>query len=191
MNRASVVSSQVPGTDRASTVNLDELLSKSMAKSVGSKAPINSAENNELAEPDQLASPPSQIKNSTERSKNTVATPEQGRAHQDLDKLVQALPQSVRSSAMPLSPGIKLENVCATCNEPIHDGELSVQAIGQNYHQEHFKCNGCSKNLHGGIFFEKGNNPYCEKCMNDSFLLPKCAYCNENIKGKCINALNK
>jgi paxillin len=59
------------------------------------------------------------------------------------------------------------------------------------FHQDHFQCGQCTKQLTGGIFFEREGRPFCEKCINDTFLLPKCAYCGENIKGKCINALNK
>lgn len=77
---------------------------------------------------------------------------------------------------------------CASCNEPILN--QCVAALGLKWHVEHFVCNSCSKPFPGGNFFEKESRPYCEECFLGSFA-PKCAVCNQLIKGDCVNALQK
>ncbi|KAI3641106.1 hypothetical protein MIR68_000836 [Amoeboaphelidium protococcarum] len=82
-------------------------------------------------------------------------------------------------------------SMCADCLQPVTDSQQKVQALGQTFHESHFRCAQCKTLLNGQIFFEKLGKPWCEKCMNENFMLPKCAFCNEAIKGRCINALDK
>lgn len=60
----------------------------------------------------------------------------------------------------------------------------------QTWHQEHFACLQCRKQLNSQTFFDKDGMPYCEKCYHDMFA-PKCAYCDGPIRERCVNALNK
>jgi hypothetical protein len=122
------------------------------------------------------------------------STVPRGDAHKDLERLVANVPESARSSAIPQAQSYsksKAHAICASCNLDIEDVDQAITAIGKIFHKEHFQCVQCTRMLSGGLFFEKEGKPYCEKCMNENFLLPKCAYCGEIIKGKCINALDK
>ena len=80
---------------------------------------------------------------------------------------------------------------CARCVNAVYSTDMTVNAFGKIYHQNHFQCHSCQKILSGETYFEKNSNPYCEKCMNDNFVLPVCQFCNEKIKGRCIQALEK
>lgn len=77
---------------------------------------------------------------------------------------------------------------CARCNEPVLD--RCISALGQKWHVEHFLCTNCGKAFPNGNFFEKESKPFCEECFIGSFA-PKCASCNQIIKGECVNALGK
>lgn len=75
---------------------------------------------------------------------------------------------------------------CAHCNEPVID--RCISALGKKWHVEHFICTQCLKPFPGGSFYERDGRPYCEADFYALFA-PKCASCNEPIRGDCINAL--
>lgn len=124
-----------------------------------------------------------------------------GQAHKDLERLIGAIPNggankqhgpvstpAPSASSAPIDPNAP---ICDDCHQPVSGAETAVTAIGKIYHPHHFRCHGCQKSLVGEPFFANEDFPYCEKCINETVLLPKCAFCNEPIKGKCVNALEK
>jgi len=77
---------------------------------------------------------------------------------------------------------------CAHCDEPILD--RCVTAIGKKWHINHFICTQCLSPFENGTFFERDSRPYCETCFYAAFA-PRCAGCNQSIKGECVNALGQ
>eukprot|EP01113_Clastostelium_recurvatum_P030880 TRINITY_DN37_c0_g1_i1.p1 TRINITY_DN37_c0_g1~~TRINITY_DN37_c0_g1_i1.p1 ORF type:complete len:533 (-),score=158.98 TRINITY_DN37_c0_g1_i1:142-1740(-) len=75
---------------------------------------------------------------------------------------------------------------CAHCDESILD--RCITALGKKWHIHHFVCTTCLKPFEGGSFFERDGRPYCEADFYNVYA-PKCAGCNQSIKGECINAL--
>eukprot|EP01112_Ceratiomyxa_fruticulosa_P023446 TRINITY_DN8958_c0_g1_i1.p1 TRINITY_DN8958_c0_g1~~TRINITY_DN8958_c0_g1_i1.p1 ORF type:complete len:535 (-),score=106.74 TRINITY_DN8958_c0_g1_i1:102-1706(-) len=75
---------------------------------------------------------------------------------------------------------------CAHCDESILD--RCITALGKKWHIHHFVCAQCGQNFNNGSFFEKDGRPYCENDFYNAFA-PRCAGCNQGIKGECINAL--
>ena len=98
-----------------------------------------------------------------------------GSAHSQLDAIINR--PSLASS------NVK-KQTCDTCKRAIDTG-YPIEALGLSFHPEHFQCQNCQKQLSVASFFEHEGRPWCEKCIND-FVLPKCAYCKEAIKGVCI-----
>jgi paxillin len=77
---------------------------------------------------------------------------------------------------------------CAGCSEPIK-GDC-INALGSQWHPEHFACSHCGKSFIGGTFFEFNGRPYCEThYYQQSGSL--CAGCGKPITGRCVNALDK
>jgi len=77
---------------------------------------------------------------------------------------------------------------CAGCNQAIR-GEC-INALGQQWHPEHFVCQYCQKSFAGGSFFEFGGKPYCEVHYHQQ-TGSLCAGCWTAITGRCVNALDK
>ena len=75
---------------------------------------------------------------------------------------------------------------CGHCEKPVMD--RCITALGKKWHVDHFICTQCLNPFNGGNFFERDGRPYCETDFFNLFA-PKCASCNEAIKGDCINAL--
>jgi len=75
---------------------------------------------------------------------------------------------------------------CAHCDKPVLD--RCITALGKKWHVDHFICTQCLKPFQGGNFYERDGRPYCELDFYGAFA-PKCASCNEAIRGDCINAL--
>eukprot|EP01113_Clastostelium_recurvatum_P001466 TRINITY_DN10597_c0_g1_i2.p1 TRINITY_DN10597_c0_g1~~TRINITY_DN10597_c0_g1_i2.p1 ORF type:complete len:386 (+),score=56.47 TRINITY_DN10597_c0_g1_i2:68-1159(+) len=75
---------------------------------------------------------------------------------------------------------------CAHCDQAIAD--KCVTALGRKWHVHHFICTTCSKPFHNGSFFERDGRPYCEAHFHEEFT-PRCAGCNQNIRGEIVNAL--
>jgi len=77
---------------------------------------------------------------------------------------------------------------CASCSEPIR-GDC-INALGSQWHPEHFVCQYCQKAFVNGTFFEHGGKPYCEvHYHNQTGSL--CSGCGKPITGRCVNALDK
>jgi paxillin len=77
---------------------------------------------------------------------------------------------------------------CASCNQPIR-GEC-INALGQQWHPEHFVCQYCQKSFAGGSFYEHGGKPYCEVHYHQQ-TGSLCSGCGKAITGRCVNALDK
>ena len=77
---------------------------------------------------------------------------------------------------------------CASCNQPIR-GEC-INALGQQWHPEHFVCQYCQKSFAGGSFYEYGGKPYCEVHYHQQ-TGSLCSGCGKAITGRCVNALDK
>jgi len=90
--------------------------------------------------------------------------------------------QNARDSTTPLQQGI-----CASCRKPIQ-GDI-VQALGKQYHPDHFICTSCGTVLGSGNFYEQEGQPQCENCFHNHFCMT-CAACNLPITNQVINALN-
>lgn len=83
------------------------------------------------------------------------------------------------------------DNTCGYCGEVLKDSEQHVFAIGNTYHVNHFKCGFCDKSLAGETFYARDSKPCCEECFSQQQFLPSCAFCGEEIQGKCISAIEK
>lgn len=77
---------------------------------------------------------------------------------------------------------------CGSCNQPIR-GEC-INALGQQWHPEHFVCQYCQKSFAGGAFYEHGGKPYCEVHYHQQ-TGSLCAGCGKAITGRVVNALDK
>ncbi|CAD5229297.1 unnamed protein product [Bursaphelenchus okinawaensis] len=77
---------------------------------------------------------------------------------------------------------------CAGCGHQIV-GQIVI-AMGKNWHPEHYICCQCGQQLGNVPYFERGGKPYCERDYQDLFL-PRCAFCDEAIKDRCVHALGK
>jgi len=77
---------------------------------------------------------------------------------------------------------------CAHCDEAIVD--RCVTAIGKKWHIDHFICTQCLGPFPNGSFFERDQKPFCENCFYGAFA-PRCASCNQSIRGECVNALGQ
>jgi len=77
---------------------------------------------------------------------------------------------------------------CAGCNQSIR-GEC-INALGSQWHPEHFVCQHCQKSFGGGTFYEYGGKPYCEIHYHQQ-TGSLCAGCGKAVTGRVINALDK
>ena len=67
------------------------------------------------------------------------------------------------------------KGMCAACKKPILAKVLD--ALGKQWHPEHFTCAACEVELATIMYYESGGRPYCEKDYHELFA-PRCAYCN-------------
>jgi len=81
------------------------------------------------------------------------------------------------------------KGVCAGCRKYISSTQ-KIQAMGREYHPEHFQCSTCNKVIGNGNFFEKEGQPQCETCYQSVFC-SKCALCNQPITSHCVTALSQ
>jgi len=79
------------------------------------------------------------------------------------------------------------KGVCAGCRKYISSTQ-KIQAMGREYHPEHFQCSTCNKVIGNGNFFEKEGQPQCESCYQSVFC-SKCANCSHPITSHCVTAL--
>jgi len=77
---------------------------------------------------------------------------------------------------------------CAKCNNAI-TGDC-VNALGQQWHPEHFQCEYCQKAFGSEPFHEHNGRPYCEVHYNQ-VAGSICAGCNKAISGRVVAALGK
>jgi len=77
---------------------------------------------------------------------------------------------------------------CAACKEPIRAD--CINALGSQWHPEHFVCSYCQKSFANGSFFEYQGKPYCETHYHQQ-TGSLCAGCGKPITGRCVNALEK
>jgi paxillin len=76
---------------------------------------------------------------------------------------------------------------CGACHEPVKGD--TINALGQQWHPEHFVCTYCGKAF-TGTFFEHANKPYCEAHYHQQ-TGSCCGGCGKPITGRCVNALDK
>jgi len=77
---------------------------------------------------------------------------------------------------------------CGSCNDPIR-GDC-INALGSQWHPEHFVCTYCQKSFAGGSFFEFAGKPFCETHYHQQ-TGSLCSGCGKPITGRCVNALDK
>ncbi|XP_028407501.1 PDZ and LIM domain protein 5-like [Dendronephthya gigantea] len=79
---------------------------------------------------------------------------------------------------------------CASCNQPIIG--VSVKALGKVYHQEHFTCTHCGKQLAGEGFHVENGDPYCSQDYKELFCV-KCYSCKQIIRAgdRWMEAINQ
>lgn len=76
---------------------------------------------------------------------------------------------------------------CRSCNQPVL-GDC-VNALGAQWHPEHFNCQFC-KRAFTGTFFEYEGLPYCEAHYYQK-MGSSCSGCQQPISGACVDALGK
>lgn len=67
------------------------------------------------------------------------------------------------------------KGLCAACSKPIL--AKMVNALGKQWHPEHFTCASCDVELGQSTYYESNGRPYCEKDYHELYA-PRCAYCN-------------
>eukprot|EP01132_Coremiostelium_polycephalum_P004151 gene4151-5192_t len=77
---------------------------------------------------------------------------------------------------------------CGGCNQPIR-GEC-INALGTQWHPEHFVCQYCQKSFSGGTFYEFGGKPYCDIHYHQQ-AGSICSGCGKAVSGRCVDALDK
>jgi len=79
--------------------------------------------------------------------------------------------------------------ICGACKKPIED-ERVVNALGKQFHVDHFCCAKCEKPFYGNRYYEKNSLAYCETHFNQLFG-DVCFICNRAITRDVVTALNK
>lgn len=77
---------------------------------------------------------------------------------------------------------------CGKCNQAIR-GDC-INALGKQWHPEHFNCTTCGKDFGAGSFFEHDGMPYCDQHYHNQ-AGSICAGCNKPISDRAVNALGK
>ncbi|KAF2068625.1 hypothetical protein CYY_010052 [Polysphondylium violaceum] len=77
---------------------------------------------------------------------------------------------------------------CGGCNGAIR-GEC-INALGTQWHPEHFVCQYCQKSFTNGSFFEFGGKPYCDIHYHQQ-AGSVCSGCGKTVTGRCVDALDK
>ena len=78
--------------------------------------------------------------------------------------------------------------ICHGCKKNIVGAY--IEALGHQWHHEHFVCTVCNKPFQGQQFFEQDGNPYCEKDYFEKFG-KRCAACGEFIRAEYVQALDQ
>lgn len=90
------------------------------------------------------------------------------------------------STLNPAAAGSK--GTCNHCRGPIF-GEM-IQAMGKDFHPEHWVCAQCNDPLGTRNFYDVGGRPQCEQCFS-TVGCARCAHCQKPILDRCITALGK
>ncbi|HFD38730.1 MAG TPA: protein DA1 [Anaerolineae bacterium] len=69
---------------------------------------------------------------------------------------------------------------CAACGQPIIGQR--IEALGKQWHPEHFVCAHCHKPFAGNSFYERDGRAYCEYDYHQLFS-PRCAICGQPMRG--------
>ncbi len=77
--------------------------------------------------------------------------------------------------------------VCHGCKKNIVG--VYIEALGHQWHKEHFVCTVCHEPFDGQQFFEQDGNPYCEKDYLEKFG-KRCFGCGDFIRGEYVQALD-
>lgn len=77
---------------------------------------------------------------------------------------------------------------CYECQEQID--KRILKAMGRNYHEEHFICIKCRRQLASLSYIIKDGEPICQECYNN-YHTDKCKGCRKPIVDKIILALNE
>lgn len=105
-------------------------------------------------------------------------------------------PVSSRDDTKYVSSGVKgsgflSENAghCYSCKEALSNGSF-IKIGDKKWHQEHFTCSICTKNLAGVGFFEEDNKILCRDCYAERFS-PRCAHCDKPCIERYVTAGQK
>ncbi|EGD76775.1 hypothetical protein PTSG_08126 [Salpingoeca rosetta] len=77
---------------------------------------------------------------------------------------------------------------CAQCRQRIQG--RAIQALGLQFHEEHFQCMKCDKSLASEPFHAHHGLPFCSTCFHEE-TAPRCAGCDKPITTACIHAFSK
>jgi len=104
----------------------------------------------------------------------------------ELDNIMNNLNKPIPSGVGLNNQNQNLGGVCSSCRKKIV-GDI-IQALGKQYHPEHFLCTSCGTLLGGGNFYEQEGQPQCEQCFYSHFCM-QCASCGLPITSQVINAI--
>jgi paxillin len=107
---------------------------------------------------------------------------------EDLNSPVDNFSNQQQVTRKPPEPKLA-KGMCAGCRKYISSTQ-KIQAMGREYHPEHFQCSTCSKVIGNGNFFEKEGQPQCQACFQAVFC-SKCAGCGQPITTHCVTALGQ
>jgi len=120
-----------------------------------------------------------------------------GPSTRDLNDIMEGLNDTVPKKPIgqpAVTPARKPEQklprgMCAGCRKTI-GGTQKVQAMGKEYHPEHFQCSTCAKVIGNANFYEKEGQPQCNSCFQSVFC-QKCAQCQRPIATQALTALGQ
>jgi hypothetical protein len=78
--------------------------------------------------------------------------------------------------------------LCHGCGKDI-SGRY-IEALGHQWHEDHFRCTVCREQFGGGKFLEHDGKPYCERDYYEKFGL-RCHGCGQPIRGEYIKAIGQ
>jgi paxillin len=107
---------------------------------------------------------------------------------EDLNSPVDNFSNQQQVTRKPPEPKLA-KGMCAGCRKYISSTQ-KIQAMGREYHPEHFQCSTCNKVIGNGNFFEKEGQPQCQACFQAVFC-SKCAGCGQPITTHCVTALGQ
>lgn len=80
---------------------------------------------------------------------------------------------------------------CPACGEAVIAGrDKCVDACGQRWHADHFRCAATGVLLDGEEFFERDGLPYCRDAFYEKFG-ERCAACGDIVTGDLLRAADR